>query len=118
MELQNQLGRARLKTTQTGPDRPTAMVDMVYLYSRLLLGTCSNLLLAADIARLDGLGRRYWYEAVVMGFDPEEYFQSHDELYDYLRKDQREEAVHHWRGHIERFSAEAARHLPNPPLEG
>ena len=116
MELHNQLGRARLKTAQPSSDRPTAMVDMVYLYSRLLLGTCSNLLLAADIARLDGLARRYWHEAVVMGFDPGEYFQSHEVLYDFLRKDQREEAVHHWRGHIERFSAEAARHLPNPPL--
>jgi DNA-binding GntR family transcriptional regulator len=117
MELHNQLGRARLKTAQPGPDRPVALVDMVYRYSRLLLGTCSNSLMAADIARLDGLARRYWFEATVMGFDPADYFRSHDELYELLRKDLREEAVHHWRGHIERFSAEAARHLPNPPLE-
>jgi hypothetical protein len=52
-----------------------------------------------------------------MGFDPAGYFASHDELYELLRRDLREEAVHHWRGHIERFSGEAARHLPNPPLE-
>jgi len=117
MELHNQLGRARLKTAQPGPDRPTALVGFVYRFSRLLLGTCRNNLLNKDIARLDGLARRHWFEAVVMGFDPAEYFQSHDELYELLRKDLREEAVHHWRGHIERFSAEAARHLPNPPME-
>jgi DNA-binding GntR family transcriptional regulator len=117
MELHNQLGQARLGTDKPGPDRPVALVNMVYRYSRLLLGTCANNLLAADIARLDGLARRYWFEATVMGFDPTAYFGSHDELYELLRKDLREEAVHHWRGHIERFSAEAARHLPNPPLE-
>jgi DNA-binding GntR family transcriptional regulator len=117
MELHNQLGNARLNTAKPGPDRPTALVNMVYRYSRLLLGACANNLLAADIARLDGLARRYWFEATVMGFDPAEYFQSHDELYELLRKDLREEAVQHWHGHIERFSAEAARHLPNPPLE-
>jgi DNA-binding GntR family transcriptional regulator len=116
MELHNQLGRARLKTAQSGPDRSGALVDMGYLYSRLLLGTCSNQLLVDDIARLDGLAGRYWHEAAVMGFDPTEYFRSHEELYDFLRQDMREEAVHHWRSHIERFSAEAARHLPNPPL--
>ena len=71
---------------------------------------------AADIARLDALARRYWHEAAVMGFNPEDYLQSHNELYELLRLDQREKAVHHWRAHIERFSAEAARHLPNPPL--
>ena len=60
----------------------------------------------------------HWHEAAVMGFDPGDYLQSHHELYELLRKDKRDEAVHYWRGHIERFSAEAARHLPNPPLEG
>jgi DNA-binding GntR family transcriptional regulator len=83
-----------------------------------MLGTCSNSLLVADINRLDVLARRYWHEAAVMGFDPEDYFKSHDQLYELLRMDKREEAVHHWRGHIDRFSAEAVRHLPNPPLDG
>jgi DNA-binding GntR family transcriptional regulator len=117
MELQNQLAQARLKTSKPGSDRPGAMVDMVYRYSRLLLGTCSNARLAADIARQDGLARRYWFEATVMGWEPADYFLSHDELYELLRKDMRDEAVHFWQAHIEQFSAEAARHLPNPPLE-
>lgn len=117
MELHNQLGRARLRAKQPGPERPAALVAMMHPYTRLMLGTCSNSLLAADIARLDGLARRYWYEAAAMGFDPEDFLQSHNDLYELLRKDLREDAVHHWQGHIERFSAEAARHLPNPPLE-
>ena len=117
MELHNQLGRARLRTGKPGPERPATVAKIVYAYSRLLLGTCSNNLLAADIARLDGLARRYWHQAALVGFDPADYFQSHDELYELLRKDQREEAVRHWREHIERFSAEAARHLANPPRD-
>jgi DNA-binding GntR family transcriptional regulator len=117
MELHNQLGRAKLRAKEPGPERPASLVEMIHPYSRLILGTCSNPLLVADIARLDGLARRYWHEAAVMGFDPVDYLQSHHELYELLRKDRRDEAVHYWRGHIERFSAEAARHLPNPPLD-
>ncbi len=118
MELHNQLGRARLRAKNPGPERIDAVINMIHPYSRLMLGTCTNSLLAADIARLDGLARRYWHEAAVMGFDPTDYFLSHDELYELLRKDHQEEAVNHWRGHIERYSAEAARHLSNPPLDG
>ena len=117
MELHNQLGRARLRAKTPGPERIDAVIDMIHPYSRLMLGSCSNSLLAADIARLDGLARRYWHEAAVMGFDPTDYFLSHEELYELLRKDQQEEAVLFWRGHIERFTAEASRHLPNPPLD-
>lgn len=115
-ELNNQLTRAKRRAEEPSPERPGALVAMIHPYSRLMLGTCSNQHLVADISRLDALARRYWQEAAVMGFDPAPYFESHDELYDLLRKDLREEAVHHWRGHIERFSAEAARHLPNPPF--
>ncbi len=117
MELNNQLGRARIRAEKPGAERPGTLVAMIHPYSRLILGTCSNHLLTADIARLDALARRYWYEAAAMGFRPTDYLQSHAELYELLRKDLREEAVHFWRGHIERFSAEAARHLPKPPLE-
>ncbi len=117
MELHNQLGRARLRAQKPGPERPASLVEMIHPYSRLILGTCSNSILAADIARLDGLTRRYWHEAAIMGFDPTDYFRSHDELYELLRKDMRDDAVHFWQGHIERFSAEAARCLPNPPLD-
>lgn len=117
MELHNQLSNARLQEKKSGPGRIGTMVDMIHPYSRMILGTCSNRLLVADINRLDVLARRYWHEAGVMGFEPLEYLKSHDELYELLRTDKREEAVHHWRGHIERFSAEAARYLPNPPLE-
>ena len=117
VELENQLSRAALRAEKPGPERPADLVAMMHPYTRLMLGTCSNGLLAADIARLDGLARRYWYEAAAMGFSPTDFLESHKELYELLRKDLREEAVHHWRGHIERFSAEAARHLPNPPLE-
>ncbi|MCK9996552.1 MAG: GntR family transcriptional regulator [Candidatus Krumholzibacteria bacterium] len=117
MELHNHLGRARLRAKEPGLGRVDAVIDMIHPYSRLMLGTCSNSLLAADINRLDVLARRYWHEAGVMGFDPVDYFKSHDELYELLRTDKREEAVHFWQGHIDRFSAEAARHLPNPPLD-
>lgn len=117
MELHNQLGRAKLRAKTPGPERIEAVIDMIHPYSRLMLGTCSNSLLAADINRLDVLARRYWHEAAVMGFDPTDYFKSHGELYELLRADRRDDAAHFWQGHIERFAAEAARHLPNPPLD-
>ena len=118
MELHNQLGRARLRAKEPGLGRISAVIEMIHPYTRLMLGTCSNSLLAADINRLDVLARRYWHEAGVMGFDPADYFKSHDELYEMLRADKREDAVHFWQGHIEQFSTEAARYLPNPPLDG
>jgi DNA-binding GntR family transcriptional regulator len=115
MELQNLLSRARRKAVEGSPDRAGAMVDLVYGWSHLIMGSCPNGMMARDILRLDGLARRYWHEAVVLDFDPTGFFDSLQEFYELLRTDKREEAVSFWRGHIERFSREAARDLPTRP---
>jgi len=116
MELQNLLKRAQLKEREVSPDRAEALTDLVYLWSHLVLGSCTNQILTGDILRLEGLSRRYWHEAVVLDFEPTEFFGSLAELYELLRTDKREESVSFWRGHIERFSGEAARVLPTRPV--
>jgi len=116
MELQNLLSRARRTASEVSPDRADALTDLVYHWSRLVLGTCANRTLASDVLRLEGLSRRYWHEAVVLDFDPTDFFASLGEVYELLRTDQRETAIGAWRNHIERFSREAARHLPTRPV--
>jgi DNA-binding GntR family transcriptional regulator len=116
MELQNLLKRAQMKAREISPDRAVALTDLVYRWSHLVLGTCTNRTLTGDILRLEGLSRRYWHEAVVLDFDPTDFFVSLNEVYELLRMDKREESVSYWRGHIERFSGEAARVLPTRPV--
>ena len=116
MELQNLLGRAGMKVREVSPDRAQALAELVYRWSQLVLASCPNRMLARDILRLEGLARRYWHEAVVLDFDPTEFLDSLKQIYEMLRTDKRDEAVSAWRGHIERFSREAARDLPTRPV--
>lgn len=116
MELQNLLSRAVMKSREGSPDRAVALMDLVYRWSHLVLGTCPNRMLARDILRFEGLARRYWHEVVILDFDPTGFYESLQEFYELLRTDKRDEAVSHWGGHIERFSREAARELPTRPV--
>ena len=116
MELHNQLGRARLKTAQAGSRPP----DGPGRHGPPLFPPDSGNLLQPICWPRTSPGWTVWPAATGTKRSswvsiPTNISQSHDELYELLRKDQREEAVHHWRGHIERFSAEAARICPIRP---
>lgn len=115
MELNNLLGRSRIRITQPGEHRSGAMADLIYRWSALCISSCANKMLVADINRLEALSRRCWQEAVSLGFQPSAMLASYQELYELLRTNHPAEAVVHWENHIARFAAEAARHLPAPP---
>ncbi len=116
MELNNLLGRSRLRVSQPGPDRGGAVADLIYRWSALCVAGCSNQMLVAEIGRLEALSRRCWQEAVILGFEPGGLLAGYDELYELLRTDHPAEAVVNWENLIGRFAAEAARHLPAPPV--
>lgn len=117
MELNNLLGRARMRVAQPGKDRGGIVADLVYRWCALSINGCPNQMLVADINRLEGLSRRCWNEAVILGFEPAAMVASYEKLYDLLRTNHPDEAVMHWENHITEFSAEAARHLPEASLE-
>lgn len=117
MEMNNLLGRARIRVTQPGKDQGGAVADLVYRWCPLLINGCSNKMLVTDILRLEALSRRCWQEAVILGFEPAEMVTSYDQLYELLRTNRPDEAAVHWENHITQFSGEAARHLPTPSLD-
>ena len=115
MELNNLLGRARLRVTRPGPERAGAVADLVHRWGALCVAGCPNRLLAADIARLDALSRRYWHEAVVLDYDPAPLLAGYEELYDLLRERRTDAAVVAWENLIAHQASEAARVLPTVP---
>ena len=117
MELNNLLGRARLRVGQPGPERAGALADLVSRWSALCVEGCPNRMLAADVARLEALSRRYWREAASRDFDPAGMLAGYDELYELLRTGRLDAAVVAWENHIARFATEAIRSLPAPSLE-
>jgi len=117
MELNNLLGRARMRVTQPGPEQGGAVADLVFRWSYLSVAGCPNQVLMADVNRLEALSRRYWREAVAHSFAPDAMLASYSELYDLLRTNQLDQAVEHWARHLARFAAEAALRLPAPSPE-
>lgn len=103
MQLANLLGRAR--TPAGGGRLPDPLPGQ---WSALVLQDCGNRLLAADIARLEGLARRYWHAAGQAGLTAHDLLASLQELYELLRGGRREQAATHWAGHVARFGAAAA----------
>jgi DNA-binding GntR family transcriptional regulator len=114
MELNNLLGRARLRASEPGAQQATALAELVHRWSGLCLGGCQNRMLAGEVGRLEALSRRSWYAAVKSGFAPAEMVAGYGELYEMLRGQQAQAAVARWEHHLGRFAAEAARHLPAP----
>ncbi len=117
MELNNLLGRARMRVLQSGPEQGGALAELVFRWSFLSIAGCPNQILVADVNRLDALSRRYWSETVTRGFEPGPLLASCDELYELLRTNQGDQAVDHWTRHLARFASEAARHLPTESQE-
>ncbi len=111
MELNNLLGRSKLRLTGTGPTVAAPLMNLVSGWAGLLLETCPNRILRNDVLRLEALSRRYWFAAAVGGFAPAAMVASLESLYEMVRTGQSARAASHWSEHILKFSPEATRHM-------
>lgn len=117
MELQNLLGRARLRVGAAPADRAADLAPLSQRWSLLLIEGCPNRMLGRDIARLEALAVRGWREALRRGFDPTEQLASWNALYEQVRGNQREKMAEAWGLHLERFGTAAAAYLPTAAAE-
>ena len=112
MDLQNLIGRARLRATAPPFERAADLAPLSQRWSLLLLDGCPNLTLQRDIARLEALSVRGWREALRRGVEPTVQLNSWNAIYEQVRSGQRETAAAAWGRHLETFGIEAARFLP------
>lgn len=113
MELQNLVGRARLRLGAAPAERAADLAPVSQRWSLLLLEGCPNRTLGQDIARLEALSVRAWREALRRGFDASAQVDSWQALYEQVRAGQLEAAAAAWGRHLERFGLEAAALLPD-----
>lgn len=113
MELQNLVGRARLRLGAAPAERAADLAPVSQRWSLLLLEGCPNRTLGHDIARLEALSVRAWREALRRGFDASAQVDSWQALYEQVRAGQVEAAAAAWGRHLERFGQEAAALLPD-----
>jgi DNA-binding GntR family transcriptional regulator len=113
MDLQNVLGRARLRLGATPADRAADLAPVSQRWSSLLLEGCPNRTLARDIARLEALAVRDWRETLRRGYDPAGQLASWNSLYEQVRAGQREAAAQAWSRHLEQYGIAAAAFLPS-----
>lgn len=112
MELQNLVGRARLRLGAAPADRAADLAPLSQRWSQIVLESCPNRTLQRDIARLEALSVRSWREALRRGFDPAAQVDSWQSLYEQVRSGQRDAAAAAWGRHLETFGAAAAAFLP------
>lgn len=112
MDLQNLVGRARLRLGASPADRAADLAPLSQRWSQLLLESCANRTLQRDVARLEALSVRSWREALKRGFDPAAQVDSWQALYEQVRAGQRDTAAAAWGRHLESFGAAAAAFLP------
>lgn len=112
MDLQNVLGRARLRLNASPNERAADLAPASQRWSSLLLEGCPNRTLGGDIARLEALAVRGWREALWRGYDPTAQLASWTALYEQVRAGQREAAAVAWGRHLEQFGAAASAFLP------
>jgi DNA-binding GntR family transcriptional regulator len=112
MELQNLVGRARMRLGAAPAERAADLAPLSQRWSHLLLEGCPNRTLQQDIARLEALSVRAWREALRRGFDATGQVDSWQALYELVRTGQIEAAATAWGRHLETFGAAAAALLP------
>lgn len=112
MDLQNLVGRARLRLGASPAERAADLAPLSQRWSALLLDGCPNRTLQQDISRLEALAVRSWREALRLGFDATVQVNSWQSLYEQVRNGEREAAAAAWGRHLETFGAEASRYLP------
>lgn len=112
MELQNLVGRARMRLGAAPAERAADLAPLSQRWSHLLLEGCPNRTLQQDIARLEALSVRAWREALRRGFDATVQVDSWQALYELVRTGQVESAATAWGRHLETFGPAAATLLP------
>jgi len=81
MELQNILARARIGSSETGPQ-----VERFYFLARTALGTCTNAMLRTLALRLNRLTLRYLHGALERGWDGRAWLGHWTEISEALRR--------------------------------
>jgi DNA-binding GntR family transcriptional regulator len=112
MELQNLLGRARLRLGAAPAERAADLAGVPQRWSLALVEHCPNRTLERDIVRLEALAVRGWREALRRGYDPTAQQASWAAMYELVRGGRRDEAAGLWAQHLEQFGATAATFLP------
>jgi DNA-binding GntR family transcriptional regulator len=112
MELQNLLGRARLRLGAAPTERAADLAGVPQRWSLVLLEHCPNRTLERDIVRLEALAVRGWREALRRGYDSTAQQASWAAMYELVRGGRRDEAATLWAQHLEQFGAAAAAFLP------
>ncbi len=109
MELNNILNRTRMKLGRepVWPQQAEALTMLIYQWSSLVMSQARNQTLQTEIARLQGLASRFWYQIARQGFPFEDLLASYGQMYDLLRSGQTQEACTHWRKQTDRFSEPA-----------
>lgn len=112
MDLQNLVGRARLRLGAAPAERAADLAPLSQRWSQYLLEACPNRTLLNDIARLEALSVRAWREALRLGFDATPQVDSWQALYELVRAGKLDDAAGAWGRHLERFGPQAAALLP------
>ncbi len=102
MELGNLLARARVPGGQG-----LSPAEALFRWSWLLVEDCPNLLLRAEVLRLEGMARRYWQAAFDRGLDAAPLLQSLGAIYEMLRTRHLEEAAAAWAEQIRVYGVQA-----------
>ncbi len=116
MELYNLINRARMKlgSEPIWPQQAEALTILVYQWSTLVMSHGPNQTLQTEIARLQGLAGRFWFQVARRGFPFEDLLASYSQLYELLRSGRTREACTHWQDQTMRFSEPAASILARP----
>lgn len=106
MELSNLINRARVSLTRNphGPKAGLTMASLIFNFNEVLFPEKDGeLLLVAQVKRLEGLAARYWVTAISEGLPTEQVVDSLQNLYDVIRLGQKDQASHTWGEHIAKF---------------
>ena len=94
MEMQNLLGRAKLKLE--GPDAAVATARLLPSWATQVFTSCPNRMLQEEILRLEALGARYWRVAVEAGFPAGEVLANLENVYTLMQGKERAAVVAAW----------------------
>lgn len=94
MEMQNLLGRAKLKLG--GPAAAVTTARLLPSWATQTFAGCANDLLRREILRLESLGARYWRVAVEAGYDAAAVLANLEDVYTLMRGKKREAVVAAW----------------------
>ncbi|MCP4570838.1 MAG: GntR family transcriptional regulator [bacterium] len=94
MEMQNLLGRAKLKIVGVGG--PVTAARLLTGWAGHVFSGCPNRMLQEEIMRCEALNARYWRVAVAAGFPAGEVLSNLEDMYTLIRGKERAAVVAAW----------------------